>query len=302
SGTIFDCCSGCETRWESQKVAGDLVDRTAGAPPTMRRMTLAFTSMLKTTLPTALFTSLFLCACGSSGGGDSRAQAPIVPAESVEATTWNDESGADAPAEPWAPAPWTGAFGDTAVMLANAFHIEGPVGLLEHVVASSDDAYYDRSVQTTDKGLMQVIQRTSPDVPEIRVQLDAWTLAAFDRVVILERIDESPVRVIASGDALWRDSDGRIASSERIECTGAIGQENHAIPEGAVEVGQTGPSDSAVDAEASTEPAAEVPAEAPAALPSENPVEPPADTPADVTTTASQDASADAGAQGGDDQ
>ena len=189
----------------------------------------------------AIAASLALTACGSTGSSTTSAQARVTPADgSTETTTTggqSPESGAAAQpaAQPWAPAPWTGSFQGTAVMLANTFRIEGPEGLLEHVVASSDDAFYDRAVETTPDGLMQVIRRLSPDVPEIRVQVDGWTLAAFDRVTILERIDNSPVRLIASGDALWRDSDGRIARGQRIECTGEIGDDTPAIPAGATE-------------------------------------------------------------------
>lgn len=186
----------------------------------------------------AIAASLALTACGSTGSGSTRAQAPVVPTDESTRTTVNEGESSEnvAPAKPWAPAPWTGSFQGTAVMLANTFRIEGPAGLLEHVVASSDDAFYDRSVETTPNGLMQVIHRVSKDVPEIRVQLDGWTLAAFERVTILERIDDSPVRVIASGEALWRDSNGRIAQGQRIECTGEIGDDTPAVPAGATEV------------------------------------------------------------------
>ena len=184
----------------------------------------------------ALAASFALTACGSTGASETRAQAPVQPSEELGHVEMTDGASMDEPArEPWAPAPWTNAFSQSAVMLANTFRIEGPVGLLEHVVASSDDAFYERSMETTPDGLLQVIRRVSPDVPEIRVQLDAWTLAAFDRVTILERVDCSPVTVIASGDALWRDSNGRIAKGQRLECGSEIGVDIPAAPAGAIE-------------------------------------------------------------------
>lgn len=185
----------------------------------------------------AIAASLALSACGSTGSSTTSAQAPVVPGDRPTETVETSAPETDeAPAvAPWAPAPWTSSFHGAAVMLANSFRIEGPEGLLEHVVASSDDAYYDRSVETTPDGLMQVIRRVGADVPEIRVQVDGWTLAAFDRVTILERVGDSPVRIIASGDALWRDADGRIAQGQRIECVGEIGDDTPAIPEGATE-------------------------------------------------------------------
>ena len=181
----------------------------------------------------AVAASFALTACGSTGAGETSAQAPVQPTDSSNQVEV-DFTEAEPAAEPWAPAPWTNAFSNSAVMLGHTFRIEGPVGLLEHVVASSDDAFYERSLETTPEGLLQVIRRVSPDVPEIRVQQDAWTLAAFDRVTILERVDCVPVRIVASGDALWRDTDGSIAQGQRIECTGEIGDDTLAVPVGAV--------------------------------------------------------------------
>ncbi|MFT5731678.1 MAG: hypothetical protein ACJAZN_002544 [Planctomycetota bacterium] len=183
----------------------------------------------------AIAASLALTACGSTGSGATSSQAPVYPGDSSsEAVTTAGEGAARArPVKPWAPAPWTGSFTSTAVMLAHTFRIEGPEGLLEHVVASSDDEFYERSVEMTPDGLMQIIRRLGPEVPEIRVQLDGWTLAAFDRVTIVERVGDSPVRVIASGEALWRDANGRIAQGQRIECIGEIGDDTPAIPDGA---------------------------------------------------------------------
>jgi hypothetical protein len=185
----------------------------------------------------AVAASFALTACGSTGAGETSAQAPVQPmgSSSDVEMEFGDHSASTSVAEPWAPAPWTGSFQDSAVMLANTFRIEGPVGLLEHVVASSDDAFYERSMETTPEGLLQIVRRVSPDVPEIRVQLDAWTLAAFDRVTILERVDCVPVTVIASGDALWRNADGRIAKGQRIECSGEIGDDTPSVPLGAVD-------------------------------------------------------------------
>lgn len=213
------------------------------APPTMSNR-FAFA---------AIAASFALSACGSTGSSATQSQAPVYPGDASSETmelapgelsagqSVDDLAGSTAvAAEPWAPVPWTGAFMDSAVMLADSFRIEGPQGLLEHVVASSDDELFERSLQTTPDGLLQVISRTSENGPEIRVQVDGWTLAAFRRVTILERVGDSAVRVIASGDALWRDANGRIAKGSRIECQGEIGDQNHAIPAGAT--APTGPS------------------------------------------------------------
>ena len=128
------------------------------------------------------------------------------------------------PIVPVAPPSWTGAFTETSVILASTIRIEGPAGLRDHIVASSDDVY-ERSLETTADGLMQVIRRTSDETREIRVQLDAWSLAAYDRVVIVERFDDGPVRIIASGEALWRDTNGSLVQGNRLEFSGEIGDD-----------------------------------------------------------------------------
>jgi hypothetical protein len=207
-------------------------------------------------LAAALVVPFLLVACGKSKSA-TQAQEPIEPAPGsgfdavvpTEGPDVFDVYGPDpAPApevaeaeepvgsvQPIGPAPWTGAFGETAVMVARTFHLEGPSGLLEHVVASSDDALYERSVELTPDGLMQVVQRMSDDVPEIRVQLDRWTLAAYDRVVILERTSGGPVHVVAEGEAIWRDIDGRLLQGQRLQFTGEIGDETPFDPAAAPE-------------------------------------------------------------------
>ena len=204
-----------------------------------------------------------LASCGSTSDGSvTRAQAPVQPdsgtfvtaeeeAQSAEGEVWEAPEFVD----PWAPKPWTGAFGESAIMLANAFRIEGPEGVLEHVIASSDDEFYERSLETTPEGLLQVIRRVGQDVPEIRVKVDGWSLAAFDRVVILERVDDAPVRIVATGEAIWRDPNGRIAMGERLECVGEIGDDTPAVPPGATSA--RGPADDRVDAEVAEEIVAE---------------------------------------------
>ena len=202
----------------------------------------------------ALLVPFVLVACGKSKGA-TQAQEPLEPAPDAgfdgmvptegpdvfdvygpepDPTADADDAAEDAgTVQPIGPAPWTGAFADTAVMVARTFHIEGPTGLLEHVVASSDDGLYERSVELTPDGLMQVIERMSDEVPEIRVQLDKWSLAAYDRVVILERATPGPVHVIAEGEAIWRDVDGRLLQAQRLQFTGEIGDETPFSPENA---------------------------------------------------------------------
>lgn len=186
----------------------------------------------------ALVAATVLPACM---GGATTAQAPLDPepaapaepewVQGTDAAAGEGASGAtdmfpdvEEPIVPVAPPSWTGAFTETSVILASTIRIEGPAGLRDHIVASSDDVY-ERSLETTADGLMQVIRRTSDETREIRVQLDAWSLAAYDRVVIVERFDDGPVRIIASGEALWRDTNGSLVQGNRLEFSGEIGDD-----------------------------------------------------------------------------
>lgn len=187
------------------------------------------------TLPVALVAA----SCGSTSA--TLAETPVASEATVQeevTTELAPESATEAPTtevaaeDPLTPAPWTGAFSETAVMLAGTIYVEGPRGLLEHVAARVDDAYFQRATETTDQGFLQTIVRPSESVPEIRVRLDRWTMAAVSRVVILERFDECPVTVVATGDAIWRDVDGTISRSARLEFVGHIGQDDPVTPAG----------------------------------------------------------------------
>ncbi|MEM9382297.1 MAG: hypothetical protein AAGB93_20240 [Planctomycetota bacterium] len=196
-----------------------------------------------------------LVACGSSGS--TTAQAPIEADPALEAEPdWSQaatdetadpdgfedpmlEMGAPAaPSEPepetvkrTGPAPWTGYFSEKAIMVADTVRIEGPAGLLEHVVASSDDGLYERSIENTEEGLVQITRRMSDDVQEIRVQLDAWSMAVLGRLIVVERLGEGPVRVVADGEAAWRNVNGELIRGDRLEFTGEIGNDAPFVPQ-----------------------------------------------------------------------
>ncbi|MEE2940111.1 MAG: hypothetical protein VX460_06995 [Planctomycetota bacterium] len=185
----------------------------------------------------ALPVAFAAASCGATS--TTLAETPVGPETTVQdeiALEVAQETATEAPAtepsaeDPLTPAPWTGAFSETAVMLAGTIYVEGPQGLLEHVAARVDDAYFQRATETTDQGFLQTIVRPSESVPEIRVRLDRWTMAAVSRVVILERFDECPVTVVATGDAIWRDVDGIISRSARLEFVGHIGQDDPVAP------------------------------------------------------------------------
>lgn len=161
--------------------------------------------------------------------GDAVAQQPIAETPGGPAAQEEPEPLSE-PFVPAAPRPWTGAFTRTAVVLASRLTIEGPPPLLEHVVASSDQELYERRVTTTPEGLVQVIRRREGTSREVRVQLDRWSLAALDEVVIVETAADGPVRVTATGEAVWRDLDAHQMSAQQLQFTGEIGVDTPFAP------------------------------------------------------------------------
>lgn len=186
---------------------------------------------------TACALAALLVLVSSCRSGDALAQEPVVapgagPGAGAAAAAADLDPGPELsePFVPAAPRPWTGAFSGTAVLLAERLRIEGPPPLLEHVVASSDKELYDRRVTTTADGLVQVVRRRKGSEREVRVQLDRWSLAAHEEVVIVETAADGPVRVIASGDAVWRDLDAHQMEGQELQFSGAIGDDTPFSP------------------------------------------------------------------------
>ena len=175
---------------------------------------------------------LLATGCGTSG---TTAQEPITSAgeaaspsseTSREEAAWVEPE----PYVPPAPLEWTGAFSETAVLLADSIRIEGPAPLIEHVAASSDKELYERSVTTTSRGLVQKVKRRPSSSREVRVNLDAWSIAAMNEVVIVETAAQGPVRVIAAGNVTWRDLDAHLIQGEQLQFAGAIGDDSPYTP------------------------------------------------------------------------
>jgi hypothetical protein len=103
---------------------------------------------------------------------------------------------------------WTEAFMKEAVLTADAISIEGPSDLLDHVAIRQDPEAIQYETRTVPEGLLQELVARPELGVEIQVQLDAWTLAAFRRVTILQRPGEVPVTIRAQGSALWARVDG----------------------------------------------------------------------------------------------
>jgi len=123
-----------------------------------------------------------------------------------------------------APAPWTPRFMQKAVVVADHVRIEGPAGLLDHVVVSSDDVFFEREVRQDGARLVQVTRRISDDVPEIRVQLDQWQFAAFREVTVVEHGAPRGVSVVATGQASFRDPLGAAEHGETLRWDATIGE------------------------------------------------------------------------------
>ncbi len=107
------------------------------------------------------------------------------------------------------PVAWTQDFLQPATILADRIRIEGPHGLLDHLVVRSDDQYFLRTAKATAAGLLQVTRpRSSAGGELVGAQLDRWQLSAFEEISVLVNPGLSSVRVVAEGDAFWRTPDG----------------------------------------------------------------------------------------------
>ena len=163
-----------------------------------------------TRLLALLLGALLATACGapSDGGGSSSersgTQAAMAPGgDAVDATTGRPPG----PPEPPKPKPWTDIFMAKSMVLADQVRIEGPQGLLDHLLLRSDDALYERVVETTTEGLSIIITpRQAGDL--VRCQLDRWHISAIRRLEVLERPGGTGVRLVARGQALWQDMNG----------------------------------------------------------------------------------------------
>lgn len=145
-----------------------------------------------------LLSLLLLLGCsapgpGASGDGPGAQVAPESAASAAERARIAD-------------LPWTREFFSDAFLLADEVHVEGPPGLLQHVVAAQDPQVMEYSVQTLPEGLHQQTRARQGVGPvEIHAQLDNWRIVAFRRLTVLERPGDAPVLVMASGDATWQE-------------------------------------------------------------------------------------------------
>ncbi|MSR61703.1 MAG: hypothetical protein EXS08_04540 [Planctomycetes bacterium] len=110
------------------------------------------------------------------------------------------------PAQP--PREWTRAFQKAAVLVADEIFIEGPSDLIDHVVLVADPDTNEYTTKTVTQGLLQELVAKPNSHVELGAQLDAWKLAAFRRITVLQRPGEVCVTVRASGEAYFAPADG----------------------------------------------------------------------------------------------
>lgn len=100
--------------------------------------------------------------------------------------------------------PWTTAFLDTSILVAEHVHIEGPSGLLRHFAARVEEEFHERTEETVPEGYRQVIRvRTDGPLVEVRSYLDRMELVATRSLTVLERPGDVDVVVEVSGDVFY---------------------------------------------------------------------------------------------------
>ena len=126
------------------------------------------------------------------------------------------------------PEVWTEAFQPEAVLVAEDVWIEGPPGLLQHVVVAQNARDYDHFVRTTPEGFLQQSQ-VKPELAggaatawsPLRAQLDNLIIAPSHRIRVLERFGPADVIVRAQGRVVWKRTDGTDEQrGDRVELVG----------------------------------------------------------------------------------
>jgi hypothetical protein len=106
--------------------------------------------------------------------------------------------------------PWTDAFQQSAVLLANEVRVEGPQGLIAHIATVSNSEQLDRVEKATPDGFLQVVRpKEGIHGVEIKAQLDRLTIVALERLTVLERPGAKAVIVDAKGEVFWQDLESK---------------------------------------------------------------------------------------------
>ena len=221
-----------------------------------RLVSLSSRETRKALLGAALLAS-FCAACSSTPTSND----PVLETDLGSAATDPDAAVEDYVPPPLAP--WTEAFGDSAMLLANRVTIEGPVGLLDHFVMRGDDEMFERVTKVTEDGFVQIL-RPYPEVFDpAKAHLDRWNINAMQELRATENPNATEVTVIAEGDVIWRSTDGASQSGNRVTFTGVI-----VLPEDPITTPTLLPEGAASDMQATTQTAT-----TPSGAPTDQPID-----------------------------
>ena len=107
---------------------------------------------------------------------------------------------------PPAAKPWTDAFLERGVLIADVIEIEGPEGLRDHLATRTEPLMHERVEKVTAQGFLTEIKLLpgKSDAP-IKAWLDQFELAAVVKLVVLEHPGPVDVTLKARGQVLWVD-------------------------------------------------------------------------------------------------
>jgi hypothetical protein len=155
-----------------------------------------------------------------------RRSAPRLAGLALVAALSGACQGGPAPAPPPPPTPieelpWTEEFSLEAVLLAKKIRVVGPLGLRDHVALRQEPELFQYTVKTVPDGLLQrLVPLPGVSGREMQLNLDAWTLVAFEEIEILERPGDAPVVLRAEGDVSWHTPDGHDVRKNVLEVVG----------------------------------------------------------------------------------
>jgi hypothetical protein len=139
------------------------------------------------------------------------------PSASVGVAPANELDGPPAPTT----LPWTDAFIEPALLMADEVRIEGPPGLITHFVGRVEEGI-TRTVKTLPEGLRQVYVVDAGAHVEVRAQLDQLQIVALRSIVVLERPGPVDVVVDARGDVFHQAPGGEVRRSPSLRLEGPL--------------------------------------------------------------------------------
>ena len=131
-----------------------------------------------------------------------------------------------APAPPVTFGRWTPDFLESALLIADTIRIEGPPALRLHMALPQDMVALESTSKATNDGFLHVFLLREGSLETIRAVLDQWEIVAMKRLEVLERPNETDVRIVARGKAVWMPTEESTGSPKRrgplLEFTGKL--------------------------------------------------------------------------------